>query len=236
MKIRAVLFSITCLTIMLTNIIGCKKESTNSAAATNKITDADGNVYQSVTIGTQVWMAENLKTTKYRNGDPIAYLADGAWVGISSGAYCWLYNDSTTYKSGYGALYNWHAVSDNRNLAPKGWHVATDAEWITLITFLAPSPANKLKEVGSTHWIYPIGPGNAAATNSTGFTAFPGGYRYDIGPFSTTTLIGFEGVWWTSTQFSSSDAIDRRMFSNDDIVRPYNTNKNFGSSVRCVKD
>ena len=201
------------------------------------VIDIDGNIYNTVTIGAQTWMQENLKVIHYCDGAQIPNDTSATlWYGLSTGARCYYNNDSSANAPVYGALYNWHAVSDNRNLAPKGWHVATDAEWITLITFLAPSPANKLKEVGSTHWIYPIGPGNAAATNSTGFTAFPGGYRYDIGPFSTTTLIGFEGVWWTSTQFSSSDAIDRRMFSNDDIVRPYNTNKNFGSSVRCVKD
>ena len=138
------------------------------------VVDIDGNVYNTVTIGTQVWMVENLKTTKYRNGDAIPNVTGNAsWVALSTGAYCWYNNDAATYKATYGALYNWYAVGDSRNIAPSGWHVATDSEWTTLSTFLGGESiaGDKLKEIGTSHWLSP----NTGATNSNGFTAFPGG-------------------------------------------------------------
>jgi uncharacterized protein (TIGR02145 family) len=103
---------------------------------TTAVTDKDGNVYHTVTIGTQTWMVENLKTTKYNDGTAIPFITDNsAWANLTTPGYCWYNNDSTTYKNMYGALYNWYAVSTG-NLAPKGWHVATDAEWTTLQNYL----------------------------------------------------------------------------------------------------
>ncbi len=104
--------------------------------AQTTVTDIDGNVYRTVKIGTQVWMAENLKTTKYRNGDPIANVTNGAsWKALTTGAYCW-YNNDAENKVTYGGLYNWFVVADSRKIAPTGWHVPTDAEWTVLTDFL----------------------------------------------------------------------------------------------------
>ena len=101
------------------------------------VTDIDGNVYHTVTIGTQTWMVENLKTTKYRNGNPINNITDNAnWAAFSMGAYCWYNNDAATYKETYGALYNWYAVADGRNIAPLGWHIPSDSEFLTLRIFV----------------------------------------------------------------------------------------------------
>jgi uncharacterized protein (TIGR02145 family) len=146
---------------------------TTTDVETNTVTDIDGNIYHTVTIGTQVWMVENLKTTKYRNGDPIPNVTGNAWAALTTGAYCWYNNDAATYKATYGALYNWYAVADSRNIAPTGWHVPTDAEWTTLTTFLGGESVagGKLKETGTNHWTSP----NTGATNETGFTALPGG-------------------------------------------------------------
>jgi len=136
----------------------------------NEVTDIDGNIYKTVKIGSQVWMAENLKVTKYRNGDPISNVRDNnAWKTCATGAYCWYNNDKTVNKATYGALYNWYAVSDSRNIAPEGWHIASNDEWTTLTTYLGGvcKAAGYIKETDFIHWNSP----NAGATNSSGFAA-----------------------------------------------------------------
>ena len=150
-------------------------------------TDIDGNVYHAVVIGTQTWMVENLKTTKYSNGDPIPT----AVTSLTPGAYCMYNNDAVTYKADYGALYNWYAVADSRNIAPAGWHVPTKTDWTTLTDYLGGESvaSGKLKENGSSHWLTP----NTGATNSSGFTALPGGfynYYYD-----NSYGVGLRGYW-----------------------------------------
>jgi len=155
------------------------------------VTDIDGNVYKTIQIGTQTWMAENLKTTKYRNGDPITYLTDYAtWNILNLGAYFWFNNDITN-KGTYGALYNWYAATDSRNIAPAGWHVPTYDELTTLINYLGGTlAAGKIKETGTNHW-----PSPNTGTNETGFTALPGGIR------DGNSFIGIEqtGYWWTTS-------------------------------------
>lgn len=196
-------------------------------------TDGDGNNYTAVTIGTQTWMVENLKTTRYRDGHSIAYVADyNAWAGLSTGAWC-EYNNNATNGAKYGKLYNWYAVADSRNIAPTGWHVPTDAEWLTLTTYLGGEAVagGKLKESGTLNWTSP----NAGASNETGFSALPGGYRVNgNGAFG---YLGNYGYWWSSTQFSSTGAWGRYMdYSNGSVTRFYNFIKTCGFSVRCVKD
>ncbi len=197
------------------------------------VTDIDGNVYKTVTIGNQVWMAENLKTSKYRNGDAIANVTvDATWNSMTSGAYCWYSNDAATYKATYGALYNWYAAADNRNIAPVGWHIPTDAEWTALTTFLGgvSVAGGKLKETGTAHWVTP----NAGATNSSSFTALPSGYRSNIGALFYYN--GYHGYWWTSTEGSTTDAWGRDIgYSYGDVGRNY-TNKVTGLPVRCLRD
>ena len=196
------------------------------------ITDIDGNVYNTVTIGTQTWMVENLKTTKYRNGDAIPNVTvDASWAALTTGAYCWYNNDAATFKATYGALYNWYAVADSRKIAPTGWHVPTDAEWTTLTTYLGgvSVAGGKLKETGTSHWISP----NTGATNSSGFTAFPGGSRYADG---TSSFIGASGYWWSSSEGSSTNAWYRYMNPINSSVYRSNYNKYYGFSVRCLRD
>ncbi|MEI6753121.1 MAG: fibrobacter succinogenes major paralogous domain-containing protein, partial [Paludibacter sp.] len=196
------------------------------------VTDIDGNVYTSVTIGTQTWMVENLKTTHYRNGDVIANITDNtAWVGLTSGAWC-DYANTAANGTKYGHLYNWYAVSDARNIAPVGWHVATDAEWITLTNYLGGTgvTGGKLKETGTGNWLNP----NTGATNETGFSAFPGGYR-NGGTFSE---LGSLGHWWTSTESDTNNAFSRSiLWDASDIFRGEQKKSNgYANSVRCVKD
>lgn len=203
---------------------------TTTSNSGGTVTDIDGNVYNTVTIGTQVWMAENLKTTKYNDGTSIPNVTDNtAWKNLATPGYCW-YNNLATYKDTYGALYNWFAVNTGK-LAPTGWHVATDAEWTTLTTFLGGESVagGKLKETGTTHWQI-----NTGATNSSGFTALPGGIRYSGGLF---VGVGYNGNWWSSTDYGAGDYAWIRYLYNDSayVMRGY-FYKLDGYSVRCVRD
>jgi len=221
-------FPFRLLTFLLLTLIGCKKESNTDPTT---VTDIDGNVYHTVTIGTQVWMVENLKTTKYRNGDPIPNVTlDASWTALTSGAYC-LYNNDAANKITYGALYNWFAVSDSRNIAPVGWHVPTDAEWTTLTDYLGGTSVagGKLKESGTSHWITP----NTGATNSNSFTALPGGFRGFNGAFN---YVDYYGFWWPTTNNSTTYAWFRYMSSNSVELFKLSDNKYYGFSVRCLKD
>jgi uncharacterized protein (TIGR02145 family) len=146
------------------------------------LTDVDNNTYKVVKIGTQVWMAENLKTTRYNDGSAIPLVTDNTeWNNLTTPGYSWYNNDSATYAQTYGALYNWYTV-ETGNLCPTGWHVPSDAEWTTLTDYLGGEAiaGGKLKETGTAHWDSP----NTGATDETGFTAFPGGNRTKNGPFS----------------------------------------------------
>jgi len=195
-------------------------------------TDADNNNYSVVQIGTQFWMAENLKTTKYRNGDNIPNVTGNtAWGNLTTGAYSWYNNDASAYKITYGGLYNWYAANDTRNLAPSGWHVPTDEEWTVLTTHLggAATSGGKVKETGYAHWKNP----NSRATNETGFTALPGGYRFLDGTFDEN---GTWSVWWCSTSSSTGRAPTRAVFYNYiDIGRDISDKKD-GFALRCIKD
>jgi uncharacterized protein (TIGR02145 family) len=206
------------------------------------VTDYDGNVYQTVLIGDQCWMMENLKVTHYRNGDPIPKVTDnGAWAGLSTGAYCDFNNDTNNVAT-YGRLYNWYAVDDSRNIAPEGWHVPTDAEWKQLEMHLGMSQAQadagewrgadeggKLKEAGTTHWQSP----NTGATNESHFAALPGGYRLINGPFYN---LGQLAELWTSTEYDSNAAWHRALHFELSQVGRYDYLKTGGFSVRCVRD
>jgi uncharacterized protein (TIGR02145 family) len=226
-------------TVTATNAIGTSLASSASnsvipASSSGIVNDIDGNAYNTVTIGTQVWMAENLKTTKYNDNSTIPLVtAASAWATLTTPSYCWYNNDAATYKATYGALYNWYTVdvasNGGKNVCPRGWHVPTDAEWTTLTTYLVIYSGNKLKETGTTHWTTP----NTGATNETGFTALPGGYRDTAGSYY---YVGDDGNWWSSTEYSAAHAWVRNMnYSNIDVGRYYNY-KLFGFSVRCVRD
>jgi uncharacterized protein (TIGR02145 family) len=226
-KGRILSYPLALLCVLLIFTISCKK---SVIPPQETVTDADGNVYHSVTIGTQVWLVENLKTTKYNNGDPITNVSDAtAWKNLTSGAYC-NHNNDPGFSTTYGRLYNLYAVSDSRTLAPTGWHVATDADWTTLVTYLGgiTLAGGKLKEQGIVHWPNP----NIGASNSSGFTALPGGYRDDFGLFNT--IAG--GFWWSSTQYGIGGAWSVNMsFATTSVVRT-DAGRGYGYAVRCIKN
>lgn len=198
---------------------------------TISISDIDGNVYNMVTIGTQIWMASNLKTTKYNDGTPIPLVTDNtAWSNLETPGYCWYNNDAAANKNTYGALYNWYTVNTGK-LCPTGWHMPSDAEWTVLTSYLGGESVagGKLKETGTSHWLSP----NAYATNTTGFTALPGGYRYRLGEF---LYIGFNGFWWSSSEYDTNYVWYRFMrYYSSDASRDVFYREN-GFSVRCLRD
>jgi uncharacterized protein (TIGR02145 family) len=212
--------------VLLLLVWGCKKEDDN-----NVLKDSDGNIYESVQIGSQIWMAENLKTTKFRNETAIPLVIDGvAWAALSSPAYCWYNNDPGTNKATYGAIYNWYTVN-TRQLCPTGWHVPSDAEWIILTDYLGgiSVAGGKLKETGATHWENP----NTGATNESGFTALPGGFRNTSGSFSS---VGLYFIVWSSTAYDYHNAYYRNIsFDSNNFLR-LSIPKQAGFSVRCIKD
>jgi uncharacterized protein (TIGR02145 family) len=223
---------------------GCsKKNPVKSEATTGTMTDQDGNTYKTVKIGNQWWMAENLKVTHYRNGDAIPNVTDSTtWRALTTGAYC-NYDNNAGNVATYGRLYNWYAVNDSRNIAPTGWHVPSDAEWQTLMMTLGMSQADadsegyrgagigdKLKESGTTHWSSP----NTGATNTSGFSALPGGYRgggngyfYDVGAYA-----GF----WSSSEVNSSLVWFRSLSFDHSEVKRYIDWKKSGYSIRLFRD
>ncbi len=201
------------------------------------VTDIDGNVYSTVQIGEQCWMAENLKVERYRNGDILPTgLSNSAWISMTSGAFA-VYNNTATNKDTYGLLYNWFAAVDPRGLCPTGWHVPTDAEWTELTDLLGgqSDAGGKMKTTGSLEagtglWRAP----NTAATNSSGFSGLPGGFRdYNNGNFGNK---GFYGYWWSSSEYSTLVAWGRVLnYFGGEAFRD-NAYMNYGFSVRCLRD
>ena len=204
----------------------------NPAKTYGTMTDQQGNVYKTIVIGTQEWMAENLKVSHYRNGNPIPLITNSSiWAQLNTGATCWYNNDSVTYNCPYGKLYNWYAVADQRNVCPTGWHVPSDTEWTTLTTFLGGElvAGGKMKSTGTQYWTSP----NSDADNSSGFSGLPGGLRYFAGALDD---IGYNGYWWSSSQFNGNSAWYRGLYYGLSTVGRTNFNKLSGFSVRCLKD
>lgn len=201
------------------------------------VTDIDGNIYKTVYIGDQWWMAQNLKVLHYRNGDPIPNVSDTSdWVALTTDAYCELDNNLENAAI-YGRFYNWYAVADTRNIAPTGWHVPTDAEWQTLVDWLGGTgvAGGKLKAIGTLEdgtglWHSP----NTGADNETGFTALPGGCRYMDGLFY---YFGNSAIFWTATEDNSNTAWYWGLpYSGANVNRRNLPSKADGMSVRCVRD
>lgn len=219
---------------------------TSGGGGTGTVTDIDGNVYQTIIIGNQEWMMENLKVTHYRNGDSIPTgHSNSEWGNLDdteTGAYA-VYDGNQSYADTYGYLYNWYAVDDSRNIAPDGWHVPTDDEWKTLEMHLGMSQSEadgsgwwrgtdeggKLKEEGTTHWNSP----NTGATNESGFTALPGGYRIYSGSYGD---MGYRGFYWSSTEIDSFGAWSRILDYSYSAVYRYDGGKHHGCSIRCIRD
>jgi uncharacterized protein (TIGR02145 family) len=195
------------------------------------LTDADGNEYKTVIIGEQIWMAENLKTTKYNDGTSIPLITDGTtWSTYNDGAYCYFAND-TNNQIIYGNLYNWYAVVDNRKLCPSGWHVPTMNDVNNLRTYLGGESiaGGKLKEVGTTHWMSP----NTGATNESGFTALPSGNRNYFGNFDGT-LQG-STAFWTTHDLNTFGGVFVLVSGNAEMITR-GWGKLSGLPVRCIKD
>lgn len=205
----------------------------NPTSNYGSLTDLDNNVYKTITIGNQTWMAENLRVTRYNDTTPILLEADNIeWINCSNfrlPRYCWQNNDAIRYKETYGALYNWFSVETGK-LCPSGWHVPSDNEWTILCNNLGGETiaADKLKETGTSHWFE-----TNEATNETGFTAIPAGGRNIYGSF---TSIGGFGYWWSSSGSGNGSALKRNMYCNDDGVFSYAIGGGYGFSVRCIKD
>jgi uncharacterized protein (TIGR02145 family) len=204
------------------------------------VTDQDGNNYATIVINNQEWMAENLRTTVYSNGDPIPNVTGSSqWTDLTTGAWTY-YNNDSQYDIPYGKLYNWYAVEDPRNVCPTGWHVPSDAEWSALINYLVPwadggsntsnTAGRELKSTGTQYWISP----NNGATNESGFSGLPGGKRIDGGSFYD---VGGYGYWWSSTEiYPYYNAWYRFLGHGVHSVQRFNNHKNYGFSVRCLRD
>ena len=203
------------------------------------VTDFEGNIYNTITIGTKVWIKENLKSTKYNDGSEIPYVKDGdTWHSLGTPGYCFYNNDSVSYKDTYGALYNWYAVQTGK-LCPCDWHVPSESEYDSLFSYLGGESVagGKMKEVGFSHWLSP----NTGADNSSGFSALPGGGRDGYikeSPFSFK--VGEVGAWWSSTEKSGGEFAFQffiRYDFNNISYRPdsYDDKVN-GFSIRCVKN
>jgi uncharacterized protein (TIGR02145 family) len=221
-----------------TTVHSCGAQNVHNASLTyGSMTDQQGNVYKTIVIGTQEWMAENLNTSIYRNGDAIPTNLDNAtWQSTTSGAWAY-YNNDASYACPYGKLYNWYACVDARQLCPVGWHVPTDAEWSVLTSYLGGEDVagGKMKTTGTIEaatglWYVP----NQSATNSSGFSGAPGGTRDSDGSYYG---IGAFGGWWSSSEFDTSIALFRGLSYLSDIA--FLANIDFmreGFSVRCLRD
>jgi uncharacterized protein (TIGR02145 family) len=210
---------------------------TPAFASSGTVTDIDGNMYSTVQIGGQVWMGENLRTTRYNNGDPIPLVTENAdWKILATPAYCWYQNNETGYGATYGALYNWYAVDSesngHRSICPVGWHIPTEAEWSALTNYLGglDVAGGKLKESGTTHWLPP----NTGATNASGFSGLPGGYRGYVS--GACDNLGMFGHWWSSTSADAELAWGEGLFFLDNPANHSTSVKKNGFSIRCIKD
>jgi uncharacterized protein (TIGR02145 family) len=211
-------------------------------APSTTVTDIDGNVYQTVKIGDQWWMTQNLKVTRYRNGDPIPDVTlDAEWTALATGASS-AYEHNAANVASYGLLYNWYAAADTRHIAPAGWHVPSEDEWQELERQLGMSQAQvdsmgwrggveggKLKEAGASHWTAP----NEGATDEVGFCAMPGGMRHMAGYFQA---LGTDVYFWTATAPNVDRAWLRSVSRGSTRIYRTNDDKRYGLSIRCVKD
>jgi uncharacterized protein (TIGR02145 family) len=195
------------------------------------VTDIDGNVYQVVELGSQVWMAENLRCSKYSNGNSIPFvLSVEDWKALESEAYCMFNNDEDMGEE-YGYLYNWFAVSEERNICPTGWHVPDYEEWSELILFLGglPEAGGAMKDTGTLHW-----ENNTDATNLSGLTMLPGGYRsYFNGAYNS---MGIYGAWWANSEIDRKLAWGIALRYYNAYAYKYHYEKNTALSIRCIKD
>jgi uncharacterized protein (TIGR02145 family) len=248
-KIENLMFCSLLIGILLFTANGCNKEDLNNTNGRTKavfndnltygtLTDQDGNIYKTITIGTQTWMAENLRTTKYNDGVAIPHVSDvEEWCALTTGAYC-NYNNTTDVDSisTFGRIYTWYAVNTGK-LAPLGWHVPTDDNWRTLASYLGGGDiaGGKIKEEGTVHWLSP----NTGADNSSGFTGLPGGSRcFWDGSNLLFGGLGWGCIWWSSDYWYGDVWVQMMVYDTRAIYfHAVNLENNvYGFPVRCVKD
>lgn len=245
---------IFCLAILFAIQISCNKDDSSedeNLETGGTVEDIDGNTYQTVRIGSQVWMVENLRTSKYLNGDLIPYVSeDNEWKGLTTGAYC-NYNNDTNMGDKFGKLYNWHVVNDSRRIAPEGWHVPTVSDWETLMSYteskIGPSITAAKTMAANVEWmksdtIGAIG-NDLSKNNSTGFSALPAGYRKHDGMYYR---LSESTTWWSSdvlpesylpTKGGRSVHLYNHISTTYKIgVRVGHDDFNQGSSIRCIKN
>lgn len=198
------------------------------------ITDVELNEYETVIIGTQTWMVQNLSTTRFRNNDPVSTTTPATLdiTSENSPVHVWFSNGDAASATIYGNLYTWYAITDSRNICPTGWHIPTDVEWTTLENAVGGYliAGATLKESGNDHWLAPY---NTDATDLSCFTALPGGYRPASGSFS---LLRNEAHFWSSTESESANGWERMLSTSSYSVTRQGAAKNSGLSVRCIKD
>jgi uncharacterized protein (TIGR02145 family) len=248
-KNKTFLFMLLIITLVVTTNVSCKKKTETPVQETGTVTDVNGNIYKTVKIGNQWWMAENLRVKNYRNGWPIQQVTetdpDSAWAQEKGGAYC-KYDYDDTKANTYGLLYNWFVISDTNNIAPAGWHIPSDDEWKTLEIYLGMSQADadnvkwrgkdegdKLKIQAPNDWtVY----GSVWATNTSGFTAMAGCCRLFNATWGDPGT-SHTGFWWSSTVHTSDNQAWYRYldYKNSNVFR-YHASKNYGMSIRCVKN
>jgi uncharacterized protein (TIGR02145 family) len=245
-KFNLTLLYLSLLVLSVIILNGCKKDKTvpdnptngksmavfNPSITYGTMRDQDGNTYKTVVIGTQTWMAENLRTVRYRSGDSVSFVPKSSnWAYTHFDAYC-NYNNTTDLDSiaTFGRLYNWYAVTSNLNLAPSGWHIPTEAEWSVLANYLGGDTVAgiKMKETGTTHWIQ----SSNSVTNESGFTALPAGLRFNDGSFGD---INYQDRFWSFTGFPTQGIYHEVSYEVNGLLIDY-ADKTYGFSVRCVKD
>jgi uncharacterized protein (TIGR02145 family) len=222
-------------------VIEASKIIFNPSLTYGAISDIDSNNYKTIQIGNQIWMAENLKTTRLNDGTLIPNVKESKeWGNLKTPGYSWYDNDASAYLADYGLLYNWFTVNTNK-LCPSGWHVPSGTEWSTLTTYLGGGSiaCGKMMEAGTAHWLN----SNTGSTNSSGFTGLPGGSRYGDDVFLGYIVysffdLGYTGYWWLSSEFGGTDyASIANIFSREDsnLTGIDQHFKNNSASVRCVK-
>lgn len=208
------------------------EQSFSTANLVTTVTDIDGNIYNTVTIGSQVWMKENLKVTKYKDGTAISNITDNTqWTNLTTGAYCY-YDNNSGFNNTYGKLYNWYATNDSRGLAPAGWHIPSESEWITLMNFLGGQSVCGGALKATSLWNSP----NTGATNSSGFTAVAAGFRFDDTGTFTFSSVGSGSYFWSTKQISSTTARGYTLNYNYTWLANTDVSKPRGFSIRCIKD
>ena len=242
---RKTMFILTVLFLSICMLFNCNKKNPTGTEDTSTVTDIDGNTYQTIKMGDQWWMAENLKVRHYRNGDVIPNVTDDAtWAGLNTGAYC-AYDNNENNASTYGYLYNWHAVIDIRNIAIAGWHVPSDDEWKELEMHLGMSQleasyhgyrgTNEGSKLAGNASLWNDGNlENNAAFGESGFNALPAGFRDSYS--GLFYCLGRYAYFWLSTESSISDAWCRLLnYNSPEGARDY-SDKQSGFSIRLVRD